>query len=385
VHYSLTGWGKVSADLKQIVLSEARAAGFDTARVTTPAAIGTAIGERLAHFLEDGRHGDMGWMATTAERRGHPLKMWPETRSIIMLGMNYAPVSDPLAALDAPDLGIISCYAQCKDYHDVIRSGLKRVAANLERASGAGVKVFVDTAPLMEKPLAEAAGLGWQGKHTNLVSRQFGSWLFLGAILSAAEIEADPPEADHCGTCSRCMDVCPTKAFPAPYQLDARRCIAYLTIEHKGHIASEFRAAIGNRVFGCDDCLAVCPWNKFAEAARESRLAAKTVAGALPLAELLSLDDAAFRAKFAGTPVKRTGRDRVVRNALIAAGNSGDADLVPLVEALLDDASPLVRAMAVWALQRLTEPAAWDLHRRRHHARESDAVVRAEWDARAAL
>ena len=373
----------MTATLKQLVLAEARAAGFDAARVTTPAAVGPAIGERLADFLEDGRHGDMAWMATTAERRRHPLNMWPEARSIVMLGMNYAPATDPLEALSEPSRGVISCYAQCKDYHDVVKAGLKRVAGSLAQASGADVKVFVDTAPLMEKPLGEAAGLGWQGKHTNLVSREYGSWLFLGAILTAAELEPDAPEVDHCGTCSRCLDVCPTQAFPAPYQLDARRCIAYLTIEHKGHIPAEFREPIGNRVFGCDDCLAVCPWNKFAAAARETRLAALAGADSPPLSELLALDDAAFRRRFAGTPVKRTGRDRVMRNALIAAGNSGDAGLVPAVERLLDDASPLVRAMAVWALQRLAEPEAWGEAKRRRAGREPDADVRAEWEARA--
>ena len=256
----------MSATLKELVLTEARAAGFDTARVTTPAAIGPA-GERLAHFLEEGRHGEMAWLARNADRRRDPLALWPQVRSIIMLGMSYAPDSDPLAALNQPEPGVISCYAQGSDYHDVVRSGLKRVAGGLARMSGADVKVFVDTAPLMEKPLGQAAGLGWQGKHTNLVSREHGSWLFLGAILTTAEIEPDAPESNHCGSCQRCLDVCPTDAFPAPYQLDARRCIAYLTIEHKGHIPAEFRAAIGNRVFGCDDCLAVCPWNKFAEAA----------------------------------------------------------------------------------------------------------------------
>jgi epoxyqueuosine reductase len=233
----------------------------------------------------------------------------------------------------------------------------------------------------MEKPLGEAAGLGWQGKHTNLVSREFGSWLFLGAILTAAELEPDAPEVDHCGTCQRCLDICPTKAFPAPYQLDARRCIAYLTIEHKGHIPAEFREPIGNRVFGCDDCLAVCPWNKFAEAARLTKLQALPASDSPPLAELLALDDAAFRQRFAGTPVKRTGRDRVVRNALIAAGNSGDRRLLPTVEGLLDDASPLVRAMAVWALQRLAPPAALEEAKRRHLGREADTAVQAEWAA----
>jgi epoxyqueuosine reductase len=367
--------------LKQLVLAEARESGFDAARVTTPAAIGASVAERLEQFLEDGRHGDMAWMATTAERRRHPSSMWPQTRSIVMLGMNYAPKADPLAVLSQRNRGAISCYAQCSDYHDVVKAGLKRVAGTLARESGAAVKVFVDTAPLMEKPLGEAAGLGWQGKHTNLVSRDYGSWLFLGAILTSAELEPDPPEADHCGTCSRCIDVCPTGAFPAPYQLDARRCIAYLTIEHKGHIPAEFRRAIGNRVFGCDDCLAVCPWNKFAEAARETKLQALENAESPPLAELLALDDAAFRQRFAGTPVKRTGRDRVLRNALIAAGNSDDASLVPAVEALLGDASPLVRAMAVWALARLAAPGAWAAARARHNPSETDADVRAEWAA----
>ena len=294
---------KVPTDLKQLVLEEARAAGFDAARVTTAAGIRRDMGERLADFLEEGRHGDMAWMATTAERRRHPLELWPQARSIVMLGMSYAPATDPLEALAERSRGVISCYAQGKDYHDVVRSGLKRVAGSLAKASGADVKLFVDTAPLMEKPLAAAAGLGWQGKHTNLVSREFGSWLFLGAILSAAEIEPDASEADHCGSCSRCLDICPTKAFPAPYQLDARRCIAYLTIEHKGHIAAEFREAIGNRVFGCDDCLAVCPWNKFAETARNTRLAALGPGNSLPLAELLVLDDAAFR-----SPLRRHAR-----------------------------------------------------------------------------
>jgi epoxyqueuosine reductase len=318
-------------------------------------------------------------MATTAARRGHPLALWPEARSIVVLGMSYAPEEDPLSVLSERSRGAISCYAQSKDYHDVVKAGLRRVAEALARASGADVKVFVDTAPLMEKPIAEAAGLGWQGKHTNLVSREHGSWLFLGAILTAAEIEPDAPEADHCGSCRRCLDVCPTAAFPAPYQLDPRRCISYLTIEHKGHIAPELREAMGNRVFGCDDCLAVCPWNKFAAAAREARLAVREAARSPPLADLLELDEAAFRARFAGTPVKRTGRDRVVRNALIAAGNSGDGRLLPAVERLLGDASPLVRAMAVWALRRLADSGTWEAARNRCILRERDAAVRAEW------
>jgi epoxyqueuosine reductase len=371
----------MTATLKELVLAEARAAGFVAARVTTPAAIGAVVADRLERFLREGRHGDMGWMAATAERRRHPLGIWAEARSIVMLGMNYAPEEDPLAALAEPSRGAISCYAQCSDYHEVVKAGLKRVAGTLARESGADVKVFVDTAPLMEKPLAEAAGLGWQGKHTNLVSRQYGSWLFLGAILTSAELEPDAPEADHCGSCRRCLDVCPTNAFPAPYQLDARRCIAYLTIEHKGHIAAEFRKAIGNRVFGCDDCLAVCPWNKFAAAAREARLQMREAARSPPLAELLALDDAAFRKRFAGTPVKRTGRERVVRNALIAAGNSGDKSLQPAVQRLLEDASPLVRAMAVWALGQLADARTWKTAWSRSASRETDAAVQAEWGA----
>ena len=371
----------MTSPLKQLVLAEAHAAGFDTAHVTTPGAIGPMVAERLDRFLAEGRHGDMSWMAASAERRRHPLGLWPDARSIVVVGMSYAPVGDPLAVLTERDRGAISCYAQCKDYHDVVKSGLKRVAGVLARESGAAVKVFVDTAPLMEKPLGEAAGVGWQGKHTNLVSREHGSWLFLGALLTSAELEPDAPEADHCGSCTRCLEVCPTDAFPAPYQLDARRCIAYLTIEHKGHIPTQFRKAIGNRVFGCDDCLAVCPWNKFAAVARETRLQALAGAASPPLAELLALDDAAFRKRFAGTPVKRTGRDRVVRNALIAAGNSGDAKLVPLVERLLDDASPLVRAMAIWALGQLAEAADWATLKRARVANESDLAVRAEWAA----
>jgi len=369
----------MTGSLKQLVLDEAQAAGFAVARITTPEAIGPDVADRLRHFLREGRHGDMAWMATTAERRGHPLGLWAEARSIVMLGLSYAPRGDPLAVLAQPDRGAVSCYAQSSDYHGVVKSGLERVAVALARESGAKVKVFVDTAPLMEKPISQAAGLGWQGKHTNLVSREHGSWLFLGAILTSAALEPDAPAADRCGSCRRCLDVCPTAAFPAPYQLDARRCISYLTIEHKGHIAREFRKAIGNRVFGCDDCLAVCPWNKFAAAAHDVRLRVREGLDAPPLAELLALDDAAFRKCFAGTPVKRTGRDRVLRNALIAAGNSGDGSLVPAVRRLLADASPLVRAMAVWALAQLADAETWSLERSLRASRETDPAVQAEW------
>ncbi len=371
----------MSIDLRTLVAEEARSAGFGAVRVTTVDAAAGEIaraGAALDAYLADGRHGDMDWMVTHAARRRDPRALWPEVRSIVMLGVSYGPGENPIATHVAADRAVISAYARGKDYHDIVKSGLKRIARALQAASGADVKVFVDTAPLMEKPLAAAAGIGWQGKHTNLVSRDFGSWLFLGAVLTTAEVEPDAPEADHCGSCTRCLEACPTKAFPAPYQLDARRCIAYLTIEHKGHIAREFREAIGNRVFGCDDCLAVCPWNKFAEAAREHRFAARVETDNPPLAEILALDDAAFRARFAGTPVKRTGRDRVVRNALIAAGNSGDPALVPQIEGLLRDASPLVRAMAVWALGRLDSARALELAAL-HAPSEADEDVRGEW------
>ena len=368
----------VTATLKDMVLREARELGFDAVRVTSPDAT-AAAGGRFAAFLDAGRHGDMGWLATNADRRRSPTRLWPEVRSIVMLGMSYAPETNPLDALDHPERGAISVYAQGKDYHDILKGKLKQLASHLATSSGADVKVFVDTAPVMEKPLAAAAGLGWQGKNTMLVSREHGSWLFLGAIFTTAELLPDTPEDDHCGSCRRCIDVCPTAAFPAPYQLDARRCLAYLSIEHKGHIPVEFRRPMGNRIFGCDDCLAVCPWNKFAATAREARFHARAETDNPPLAELLELDDAAFRARFAGTPVKRTGRDRFLRNVLIAAGNSGDESLLPRIEALLGDNSPLVRAMAVWAMRQLTGDGVGEGVRHRHLAREGDSDVRAEW------
>ncbi|HRK17917.1 MAG TPA: tRNA epoxyqueuosine(34) reductase QueG [Hyphomicrobiaceae bacterium] len=369
----------MSADLKSRLQADAATSGFDLVRVTTPDRIGAA-GERLRAFLADGRHGDMDWMATHADRRADPRVLWSDVRSIIMLAISYAPAENPIATDVAANRAVISAYARGRDYHDIVKKGLKRIASNFATASGADVKVFVDTAPLMEKPLAQSAGIGWQGKHTNLVSRQAGgSWLFLGAILTTAAIEPDAPETDHCGTCTRCLDVCPTHAFPAPYQLDARRCIAYLTIEHKGHIARGFREAIGNRVFGCDDCLAVCPWNKFAEAARDIRFHARAETDNPPLDEILALDDASFRTRFAGTPVKRTGRDRVVRNALIAAGNARDPALRPVVTALLADPSPLVRAMAVWAISRMANAHQIAELRTRHLPSEPDPAVRAEW------
>lgn len=334
--------------------------------------------ERLAGWLEAGNHGDMAWMTERTAQRSDPRALWPAVRSVVMLGMSYAPDEDPLAILARRDLASISLYARRRDYHDVIKGKLKTVAAHLATRGDAEVKVFVDTAPVMEKPLAQAAGLGWQGKHTVLVSRSHGAWLFLGAIYTSAELPPDAPERDHCGSCTRCLDICPTSAFPAPYQLDARRCIAYLTIEHQGHIDPEFRQGIGNRVFGCDDCLAVCPWNKFAEAAKETRLALKDDLGAMPLRDLAALDDPAFRLLFAGTPVKRTGRDRFIRNVLIAIGNSGDVALAASAEALLVDPSPLVRAMAVWALIRLAPERAAALAGDRL-ATETDPDVRGEW------
>ncbi|WP_420846273.1 tRNA epoxyqueuosine(34) reductase QueG [Microvirga brassicacearum] len=334
--------------------------------------------ERLQAWLEQGYHGSMDWMAETVERRVDPQALWPEVRSVILLGLNYAPATDPLATLAHKDRASISVYARNRDYHDVIKGKLKEAAGMLAAKGGSDVKVFVDTAPVMEKPLAEAAGLGWQGKHTVIVSREFGNWLFLGAVFTTAELPVDEPETDHCGSCRRCLDICPTNAFPAPYQLDARRCISYLTIEHKGHIPAELRTGIGNRIFGCDDCLAVCPWNKFAQAGREVRLMQRDDLAALPLADLARLDDPAFRARFAGTPIKRTGRDRFVRNVLIAIGNSGSAELADEAVRLLDDASPLIRAMAVWAISRL-RPAQVDAYADGRLADEQDADVRAEW------
>lgn len=335
---------------------------------------------RLQTFLHEGRHGDMAWMVETADRRSSPLALWPQARSAILVAQNYAPDLDPLERLQQTDRAVISVYALNRDYHDIVKGKLKRIAQWFSHVSGAEVKVFVDTAPLMEKPLAASAGLGWQGKHSNLVSRRLGSWFFIGAILTTAELSADEPETDHCGSCRACLDVCPTRAFPAPYQLDARRCISYLTIEHKGHIAREFRKAMGNRIYGCDDCLAVCPWNKFAHQATEARLAARDDLRAPPLAELLALDDAGFRQRFAASPVKRTGRDRFIRNVLIAVGNSNDKAHIPQVERLLGDLSPLVRAMAVWALFRLADRAQFNRIRTRHIDNDCDAGVRREWE-----
>jgi epoxyqueuosine reductase len=346
--------------------------------VTRPDAIGDARAY-FERFIAEGGHGDMDWLANAPERRTDPRTLWPDVKSIVMLGMNYGPEHDPLAILQERERGAISVYAQGDDYHDLIKSRLKAVARWLVANGGGNVKVFVDTAAVMEKPLAAAAGLGWQGKHTNLVSRDFGSWLFLGAIFTTLALPPDDAEVDHCGSCQACLDICPTAAFPAPYRLDARRCISYLTIEHKGPIPRELRAPMGNRIYGCDDCLAVCPWNKFAEMGREAKLSARETLRAPKLAELARLDDAAFRALFAKSPVKRTGRDRFVRNVLIAIGNSGDSALAAEAERLLDDASPLVRGAAVWALGRLDVARLAALNERR--VNERDTSVLEEWSA----
>ena len=362
-------------------MSAARQYGFDTVGVTRPDSIPQAA-ERLRHFLAEGAHGDMDWMETTAARRGTPRALWPQVRSVIMLGLNYGHgPDDPLSILKRRERGAISVYAQADDYHDVIKPRLKALAGWLIAQAGGDAKVFVDTAAVMEKPLAATAGLGWQGKHTNLVSRQFGSWLFLGAIFTTLELPPDAAEIDHCGTCRACLDVCPTAAFPAPYRLDARRCISYLTIEHKGPIPRDLRASIGNRIFGCDDCLAVCPWNKFAQAGREMKLAARRELQAPRLADLARLDDAAFRKMFSKSPVKRTGRNRFVRNVLIAIGNSGDVTLAPEAMRLLGDPSPLVRGAAVWALSRLLPAERLAVLAMDQRAREREPLVADEWTA----
>jgi epoxyqueuosine reductase len=353
--------------------------GFDAFGVVRPDGIPLAP-PRLREFLASGAHGDMAWMATNAERRGDPRALWPEVRSIVVLGINYGPREDPLAILQQRSRGAISVYARGDDYHDLIKSRLKQIGRWLLDRAGGDIKVFVDTAPVMEKPLAAAAGLGWQGKHTNLVSRELGSWLFLGALFTTLDLPVDAPEGDHCGQCRACLDICPTAAFPAPYRLDARRCISYLTIEHNGQIPRALRPLMGNRIYGCDDCLAVCPWNKFARAGREAKLAAREALRAPRLAELVGLNDAAFRALFAKSPVKRIGRARFVRNVLIAIGNSGDASLAEPAERRIDDESPLVRGAAIWALGRL-DRARLEACAKTRRAAESDPELIAEWAA----
>ena len=352
--------------LTQRLKAQAEAEGFAACGIA-PADAAPESAARLCDWLASGAHGGMDWMESRAHHRERPRALWPEARSLVMLGMSYAPKEDPLLLEGETDIGRISVYAQGKDYHDVVKKALKRLArwlvaeaakdgieAEPGSGSGPGVKVFVDTAPVMEKPLAEAAGIGWQGKHTNLLNREHGNWLFLGAIYTTLDLAPDAPGEDRCGSCTACQTACPTDAFPAPYRLDARRCISYLTIEHKGPIPHEFREAMGNRIYGCDDCLAVCPWNKFAEQAEANRhFAARAELAAPRLADLLALDDAGFRKIFAGSPIKRIGRNRMVRNCLIAAGNSGDAALIEPVQALRDDPDDVVREAAEWAMARL--------------------------------
>jgi len=368
-----------TSDPTELIRAEALALGFDVCRFTDideawPAA------SRLDAFVAAGRHGEMGWMAETVERRRQPRAMWSDARSAIVLGVNYGPDHNPLEILARRDRAAISVYAQGDDYHDLIKSRLKALGRWMQGRFGGELKVFVDTAPLLEKPLAERAGLGWQGKHTNLVSREFGSWLFLGSILTTLELAPDTRDAGGCGTCQACLDVCPTKAFPAPYQLDARRCISYLTIELKGPIPRDFRPLLGNRIYGCDDCLAVCPWNKFAQAGREQKLAAREALVAPSLGALSRLDDTGFRALFSKSPIKRIGRDRFLRNVLYAIGNSADAKLAADAERLLHDPSPLVRGAAVWALSRLVSPADFDgLRQQCRNERDSDVLE--EWSA----
>lgn len=357
---------------------KAKSLGFTALNIAPADSIPEAP-ERLHQFLEAGYHGTMTWMAETEERRGNPRVLWSEVQSVIMLAMNYGPANDPLAHLKDPSSAGISVYARNRDYHDVIKGRLKELASFLVSRAGGDVKVFVDTAPVMEKPLAQAAGLGWQGKHTNLVSRELGSWFFLGSIFTTLELPSSESEVDHCGSCRACLDSCPTDAFPAPYQLDARRCISYLTIEHDGPIPDEFRASMGNRIYGCDDCLAACPWNKFATAANEAKLIARDDLKAPKLADLLQLDDAAFRKLFSGSPVKRVGRNRFLRNVLIAAGNSDDTSLLTSVMALVRDEDPVVRGAAVWALKGLATNDVYEKEKQAHFADEQDPAVQAEW------
>ncbi|PWE33641.1 tRNA epoxyqueuosine(34) reductase QueG [Maritimibacter sp. 55A14] len=339
--------------MKARLVAQAKAEGFTDARVTGPDAIPQAAA-RLARFVALWRHGQMGWMAERMGRRGDPRALWPAARSVVMLAESYSPAEDPMAVLARRDRGAVSVYAQGRDYHDIVKKRLKRLGRWLiAEAPGAEIKVFVDTAPVMEKPLAEAAGLGWQGKHTNLLGRGLGNWFFLGAIFTTLELPRDAPEREHCGSCTRCLDICPTDAFPAPFELDARRCISYLTIEHKGPVDEALRPKLGNRIYGCDDCLAVCPWNKYAAAAHETRYAARDDLDAPRLADLAALDDAGFRAKFSGSPIKRIGRDRFLRNVLYAIGNSGDPSHLDRVDALTQEADPAVADAARWAAARL--------------------------------
>lgn len=360
------------------IRDRALALGFDAVGFAA-AVLGDDARNGLSAFLANGYHGDMGWLANRQRQRSAPTSLWENARSVVVVGVNYGPENDPLNILGLPDRGAISVYAQGRDYHHVLKKNLRVLARYMADTFDSDVKLFVDTAPVMEKPLAQNAGIGWQGKHTNLVARDWGSWLFLGEIYTTLALNPDVAETDHCGGCSRCLTACPTNAFPAPYKLDARRCISYLTIEHKGHIPLEFRAAMGNRIYGCDDCLAVCPWNKFAKVGDHVDLHPRVELTWPRLGDLAALDDDAFRSVFSGSPIKRLGRDRFVRNVLIAIGNSGEPKLVRSARNLVHDPSPLVRAMAVWALSRLLPATEFASLREQHQAQERDTEVRNEW------
>lgn len=365
---------------KETIRRTAFELGFDVVRFTAAATTKTTQ-SHLREFVAQGHHGGMDWMNETLERRVDPKVLWPEAKSVVIVGLNYGPDHDPLKSLEHTEQGVISVYARNRDYHDVLKKRLRRLAGWLHETAGEEVKLFVDTAPVMEKPLAQSAGLGWQGKHTNLVSRDFGSWLFLGEVFTTLAIEPDAAETDHCGECRRCLDVCPTKAFTGEYRIDARRCISYLTIEHKGHIPRELRALMGNRIYGCDDCLAVCPWNKFAHVTTHDDIRPRADLAAPRLADLAALDDAAFRKIFVGSPVKRIGRNRFVRNVLNAIGNSKNRELAKCANVLLQDGSDIVRAAAIWALGQLLPREEFNALRARHEPAESDAAVHAEWGA----
>lgn len=366
------------SSLKDAIRARALAEGFDSVGFASPRLPPNAADD-LKHFLKQGLHGDMVWMIANVERRADPNELWDAAQSVITLGVNYAPSDNPMEALKLRNQGVISVYAQGDDYHDVLKRNLKRVASWIAETHSVEVKIFVDTAPVMEKPIAHSSGIGWQGKHTNLVSRTFGSWLFLGSIFTTLKLDPDTGEEDHCGTCQNCLDICPTNAFQAPYKIDARRCISYLTIEHKGHIAPEFREPMGNRIYGCDDCLAVCPWNKFAQDAREMSFAPRPELSQPKLSDLVKLDDPAFRSFFRKSPVKRIGRNRFVRNVLIAIGNSKDITLVKCAKERLKDNSPLVRAMAVWALKRLLPRSEFVAIANQAAPLENDPNVVTEW------
>ena len=369
---------KTSDDPKSVIRDLALSLGFDAVGFAGPDSGET--GRQLGDYLADGYHGDMGWMETTRERRQTPQGLWPDVKSIVSVAMNYGPEEDPLLLHAHPDRATISAYARGRDYHDVLKKRLRKLARAIAEDWSCEVKLFVDTAPVMEKPAAQRAGLGWQGKHTNLVSRAFGSWVFLGEVFTTLDLTPDNAETDHCGGCRNCLDICPTAAFPEPYKLDARRCISYLTIEHAGHIPHEFREPMGNRIYGCDDCLAVCPWNKFAQPTPHQDLRPHIHLKRPRLKDFAMLNDASFRQVFSGSPVKRLGRDRFVRNVLIAVGNSGDQSLINSAKCLLGDDSPLVRAMAVWALSRLLPAAQFQALKSEFAVIEPDLDVREEWD-----